>query len=617
MHHVVVTMLLVVAMATMVSVGLAEPETASLDLPPVEKMLDNLKKTHPRVMANAGDFERVRELIHTEEQAKAWYKRVKDAGEKMLSAPPTAYEIPDGLRLLAQSRNTLDRAATLGLLYRIEGDTRYRDRIWKDMEAAAAFKDWNPRHFLDTGEMTCAFAVAYDWLYDAWTPEQRTVIREAIVRHGLKVALDAYRAEKPPSWTRSHGNWNQVTNGGISVGAVAIADEEPDLAAEILHHALGNLPVGVAALEPDGACVEGPGYWGYANRYFAYLVSTLDAAFGRDFGLTKLPAVDRLGDFPVLVAGPSGKTFNFADCSEYTLENPCLLWLARRFDRPDWAAYQIGHASGTPWDLLWYDPKLASAESRQAPLDVHFHRIDVAVMRSSWGDPNAWYLACKAGDNRFPHGQLDVGTFVLEAMGERWAIDLGSDNYNLPGYWSGGRQGTRWTYYRMRAQGHNTLVTRPGDYSDQVTTAAKAVSFDSSPERCVFEIDMTPVYADWAKTAHRTFHLDRPRGGTPFASVRDDIELAEPCDVYWFMHTRAEVTIASGGRRAELRLGGKTLYADLIEPAGARFEVLDAAPLPGTPNPKDQATNKGVRRLAVHLEGVDKTAIEVRFAGPP
>ena len=58
----------------------------------------------------------------------------------------------------------------LGLLYRLEGKPAYAERAWQELDAAAHFPDWNPRHFLDTAEMTHAFAVAYDWLYDSGRP---------------------------------------------------------------------------------------------------------------------------------------------------------------------------------------------------------------------------------------------------------------------------------------------------------------------------------------------------------------------------------------------------------------------------------------------------------------
>ena len=62
---------------------------------------------------------------------------------------------------------------TLAMAYRLHGDRRYVDRLWQELQTVAGFPDFNPRHFLDTAEMTHALAIAYDWLYDHWSEPQR------------------------------------------------------------------------------------------------------------------------------------------------------------------------------------------------------------------------------------------------------------------------------------------------------------------------------------------------------------------------------------------------------------------------------------------------------------
>jgi len=172
--------------------------------------------------------------------------------------PPSTYELPDGKRLFATSRRVKDRAYTLAMAYRLTGDERFSMRAWDELLAAANFKDWNPSHYLDTAEMTHGFAIGYDWLYDAWTPEQLTTLRNAIKNLGLNTALPLYR--KKQAFVILTNNWNPVCNGGIGMGALAIADEESALADEILTGALKSIPRALAQYGPDGAWNEGPGY---------------------------------------------------------------------------------------------------------------------------------------------------------------------------------------------------------------------------------------------------------------------------------------------------------------------------------------------------------------------
>src|SRR5207248_2464272 len=121
--------------------------------PPPEKILALLKKEHPRLLATARDFEVLKQIIARNTEVKKWHDALKSDAEKILKQEPSKYEIPDGKRLLFTSRRVLERVRLLALMYRLDGDKRFVERAWRELETAANFKDWNPSHFLDTAEM--------------------------------------------------------------------------------------------------------------------------------------------------------------------------------------------------------------------------------------------------------------------------------------------------------------------------------------------------------------------------------------------------------------------------------------------------------------------------------
>lgn len=571
-------------------------------IPSASNILARLKPAHPRLLASAADFAQLKARIASSPQLQAWHDKLQAQAQDILAAPPSRYEIPDGLRLLATSRRVLQRVYTLALLYQLDGERRYAERGWQELAAAANFKDWNTRHFLDTAEMTHAFAIGYDWLYDVWTPEQRATLRQAIVEKGLKPALALYRGHR--YWTRMHHNWNQVCNGGIGMGALALADVEPALAGEILHDAAESIQLAMAEFAPDGAWKEGPGYWNYATRYNVVFLAGLDTALGSDFGLSQMPAFDQTGFFPIYMTGPLGRTFNYADCGEHRPWPPQIFWLARRFNQPVFASYESRVANPSALDVLWFDSDSQSPKAAGLPLDKYFRGAEVATFRSDWEDPEALFIGFKAGDNRANHSHLDLGSFVFDAAGARWAMDLGSDNYNLPGYF-GSR---RWTYYRLRAEGHNTLVINPDQDPDQDPAAkARIIHFESRPERAFAIADLTDAYRTNARKVWRGIALlDRNK-----LLVQDEINADKPVELWWFMHTRASARIGSDGRTANLRLDGARLQAEILSPAGAKFQVLDAKPLPDSPHPEGQAQNERVRKLAIHLTGLSDGRLAV------
>jgi hypothetical protein len=573
-------------------------------IPAPEEILRRLRLEHPRLLARARDFTALKQQLAASPDRGRWLRRLRKRAERILAAAPSRYEIPDGVRLLSASRRVLDRVYTLALLRWLDGDERYAARAWRELHTAAAFPDWNPGHFLDTAEMTHALAIGYDWLYHRWDEEQRSALRMAIVEKGLKPALACYRGTASfGRWVKAPHNWNQVCNGGIGMGALAVAEEQPELAGEILHAALQSLPLAMARFAPDGAWAEGPGYWRYATFYNVVFLAALETALGTDFGLSQSPGFSETGLFPIYLTGPLGRTFNYADGSDGTIRAPQMFWLARRFQQPAYAVYRRRVAAPQALDLLWFDPRGDAQEAGGAPLDRYFRGVEVATFRSAWDDPNALFAGFKAGHNKVNHSHLDLGTFVLDALGSRWAVDLGADDYNLPGYW--GQQ--RWTYYRMRAEGHNTLAINPGAGPDQdPTAAARILRFQSAPERAFAIADLTPAYAEHAHKVWRGLRLRERRQ----VLVQDEIEAEKPAEVWWFVHTPAAVQVSDDRRSATLVQGEARLWARILSPAAARFTVMGAEPLPTSPRPEGQAKNEGAGKLAIHL----KDATDLRLA---
>lgn len=601
-------LLAVVAFSTSLAVAAerkSAPRPADPVAPSAEALLKNLKPGHPRLLIDAAGFQSLAERVKTDATLRQWDGRLRKDAARMRSTRLPQHEIPDGLRLLSTSRRVLEHCYTLSLMYRLHSDRRDLDRLWQEMQAVAAFPDFNPRHFLDTAEMTHALAIAYDWLYDAWTADQRKTIREAMIRHGLKPGLAVYESGR--GWHRSEHNWNQVCNGGLSMGALAIADEEPKLAGAILHHAIASVPRAMRSYAPDGAWGEGPGYWGYATSYNVVMLAGLESALGSDFGLSKIEGFDSNGLFPIYMTGPTGRAFNFSDSGDRVGRADPMFWLARRFRQPvfTWFAASLDRPSAQA--MIWYQEPGQDPATAGLPLDKHFRKADAAVLRGAWNDPKATWVAVQAGSNRVNHNHLDLGSFVLEALGQRWAVDLGADNYNLPGFF--GRE--RYTYYRLRAEGHNTLVLNPGQGPDQDPQATARISkFDSQPKHAFVVADLTPAYAQHAQRVQRGIALlDRRH-----VLVQDEVEAPKPVDFWWFLHTPAAVALSHDGRLAALRINKACLSVRLQGPAQARFEVGPAQPLPSSPNPKGQRDNAAVRRLAVHLQDVTKVEMSVLFS---
>ncbi|MDH7569684.1 MAG: heparinase II/III family protein [Armatimonadota bacterium] len=582
-------------------------------VPAPDEVLRGLRQGHPRLILDAACLARVRQLVADDPVPRRWYEGVKREAEKTLTLPPSTYRKPDGRRLLSVSRQVKDRVETLGLVYRMEGDRRFLERAWAELNAAANFPDWNPSHFLDTAEMTYGFAIGLDWFYDGWSEEQRRVLREAIVRLGLTPGLRVY--ERQTGWHTNENNWNQVCNGGMGVGALAVADAEPQLAGRILSAAIKSIPLAMHHYAPDGAGTEGVTYWSYGTRYNLLLLSALETALGTDFGLSQIEGFGISGDYQMYLSGADRTSFNFADCGLARVSTPQHFWLARRYNRPQYSWFRYSELTRDGWeggvfDLIWYEPSGRGYDPAQLPLHKHFRKAECASMRSSWTDPRALVLAIQAGDNSNlgGHRHLDLGSFILEALGERWIVDLGTERQT---YLSHQHSFKRWEFYRIRAEGHNTLVMNPTKAPDQEPRAKAAINpFDPTPARARAVVDLTAAYGASARRVERVFTMENFRE----VRVADEVDAPKPADLWWFAHTGAVIALSEEGRVATLSRNEKRLRVYVEEPADARFTVMEARPLPGMPDPPIQAKNDGVRKLAIHLPSATRVRIVVRFA---
>jgi hypothetical protein len=582
------------------------------DPPQPQDVLANLRVNHPRLLIPNGDWAGVKTRMEQDQQTMDWFASVKRSADNKLDDAVSEYVLPDGIRLLATSREVLDRMYLWAFAYRMTDSMHYADRAYQELTAVAAFPDWNPSHFLDVGEMTHAFAIAYDWLYDAWTQEQRGIIRQAIITHGLNAYLTGH--EESAWWLFSEYNWNTVTNGGIGMGALALASTDSLLAWDIINKTLMSMEGAgsVAMFGPDGAWAESPGYWTYATRYLFTYTASLETALGSTFWILDVPGISETGGFPVYMTGPTWRLFNYADGGDGRIRAPWLFWLGEKFSNPLYHWFQTESASPKPLDIIWYQSSGASPTELDLPLDKYYRKVEVATFRSSWSDPDALFAGFKAGDNDVGHSHLDLGEFILDALNERWARDLAAEDYNIGDYFSsGGWNAPRWTYYRCRAEANNTLVINPDSLADQDPDGdTYIIRFSTRNDGEGLAVaDITDAYNEMGATrVWRGISLFNNRTQV---LLQDEITASSPADVWWFMHTEATAEITPDGQQAVLSQNGKRLAVNILPPGTGSFEMMAAVPLPTSPNPAGQRDNGD--KLAIHIQNVTDLTLPVLF----
>ncbi len=280
-----------------------------------------------------------------------------------------------------------------------------------------------------------------------------------------------------------------MCNGGLTMAALAImGDDTSGIAEQILGFTIPNAKANCAfGPSSDGTWSETPNYWYFGTTGHAEMASSLLTATGSTYGLmTTNPNFADTGRFHMYVSG-NQQMFDYGDHgpNKYSTTSNAMMFHASQFGKPEYMLFQRDrYDAPEPWSMFWYDPSIAGAFWDGEPLDHYFDdSLDVwASFRSSWTDNNGLYVAMKSGNHtgHQTHGDLDAGDFVLDAMGVRWAGELGSGDYDSDGYFSSEAQNSvRWTYYRKATEGQNTLVLNQGN---QNVNAATPTKFGSTNE---------------------------------------------------------------------------------------------------------------------------------------
>lgn len=568
-------------------------------------MADAEADPHPRLLFPVAREAEVKARIAADPLAAEIQKAVVKRAEQVLKERTCEYLIPDGKRLLSESRKALHHVLYCGWAWRTTGDVRFRDRVIRELDAACALKDWNPSHFLDTAEMSTAVAIGYDWLYPALNAEQRKRYEDTLFDKGLRVVGKVH--PKTAWWTGATNNWSQVCGTGMALAAEAVKERDPELCAALVKHGDDLIAKCEHFYLPDGAYPEGPSYWHYGTNYHVMLFAARES-LGQP---VKVPAVFKgSGDFMTHVVGPTGVDFNFADGNAgQEVPSPAQSWIATKFKD----AAQAGHLRGLlewslrrgigggttndlrffPLHLLWL-PQAPEGKSADL-LAARFEGMQSFVfLRNGWTPAAAW-LAIKGGTGAANHGHLDAGSFVFEAGGRRWFHDLGSDNYNMPGYF--GKQ--RWDYLRLNNFSHNTLVI-DGKLQAAPKEGCPVSAIKQEGTRSGTVVDLGRAYEGQAESVKRSAVLDDKDGSV---RMTDTIEMPVG-PVRWAVVTKAKAKIE--GNTVTLEEGGKRLVMTRHDKAGGKWEEYSLKP-----KTKEEKQNEGFRMIGFTAPKGDQLVMEV------
>jgi hypothetical protein len=605
----------------------AQEAPQKLDNPlSVAYLEDNLISELPRLVLNRKIEKQLKEKLQTDPVVQNVYQAIRLNAESVFEKPVINLDIPLEQRSqdnqLDISRDLLHRINMLAMVYRMEGDPRMLARINREVIAACNFPTWNPRHFLDVGEMSLAIALAIDWTAGDLPQSTIDLAKRSLIEKGIKPSWP--EGGNHSHWAYGNNNWNQVCNGGMVAASIAVAEIEPELAAKTIHRAIDGMTHALAAYGPDGVYPEGATYWNYGTSFSVVTAAMFESAFGMDFGMADYPAFKESAVFRVLSNAPTGLLYNFADCGDRRSENGdfTLAWFAaktgnktffekERFLRAPDEMGKLSRLAGV--SLVW----LAQYEEKGAEtIPVAWAGAGanpVVFFTGGENDPHQYYFGGKGGRGTVNHGNMDGGSFVFELNGVRWSIDPG--NYSSYGViertgfnlWARCQECDRWKLLNKNNFGHSTLSVN--GQLHVVDGMAAIVDFKAG-ERPEATIDLTPAFGSRLKSALRRFVKDSPAS----LLIEDKIELsAETNWITWQLMTQADVEIVPGG--AILRQEGKRLKIENLSHPELTVSVVSLHPPPLYLDAKKENLKRLEIRIPAWTIDGGETRIRVRLSG--
>lgn len=532
---------------------------------------------HPRLLFTSNEEIQVRELIKQNQEVQELARFLKNRADSLATLKQIPYKMDKYGNMLHVSRAYVDRLGTLALAYRLYGEKKYLEAANRTLIWVCNFPDWDPKHYLDTAEMTTAVAIAYDWLFEALPISTRKLVKESIYRNAIVRVLKEYEQGGPGSWAKRETNWNVVCNAGMVLGALAVAEDYPQETEDILKNAARYMPNCLKHFAPDGVCYESPAYWGYTASYLALYLKAVTDNGGDRGGISQLPGLDKTALFYKRMLTPSGQRFNYGNASGDRESTPAFFLFSRLYDQPEVAAWYRSEvkaviATSDRWwhqlfflALPWWDNSPATKTASVPRLEIYHNSInDLIALNGNRKIKGSLCLLAKGGKPMEAHQQLDGGTFIVESDSILWLTDLGSDDYSLPGFWDGKQGGQRWKYLRNNNLGHNVINI---DYQLQYAPGHAFVCEEKADSAQPYaRLNLTSLYQGQAQSVYRTFTLKDDRT----AEITDEVKLTDlKSSVYWNAITQAHVE--TKGNQAHLTLNGKHFYMQIISPTNATF----------------------------------------------
>lgn len=308
-------------------------------------------------------------------------------------------------------------------------------------------------------------------------------------------------------------NWNPWCNFNV-LQCFMLMENDTARLAKAMYRTMQSVDQFINYSKSDGACEEGPSYWGHAaGKLYDYLQLLYDGTDGK-ISLFDEPMIKSMGEYIARSYVGNGWVVNFADASAKLNPQPDLIY---RYGKAVGSKEMMGFASylfnektkkTTPnfgrdifrtFETLRYRKELKERKIAYHPsIYTWYPETEFCYMRTDDG----LLFAAKGGYNNESHNHNDAGTFLLYADNTPMLIDVGVGTYTRQTFSS-----ERYTIWTMQSLYHN--LPEINGKAQQYGQKFKASDVKFNRKRRTFSLDIAGAYPENSsiKSWKRTYHL--------------------------------------------------------------------------------------------------------------
>lgn len=476
-----------------------------------------------------------------------------------------------------------------------EGKGRFIDQLINGVYAAAEMTSWalsahnvaqpskrslQAYDFPVLDLVSCDMGNLYSWVHYFMKEEFDKVNPEISrrLRHEIKTrVLDPHLAVDTWWWDGSRryngrmlNNWTPWCLSNILMTAM-LMEEDPQRYVDIAYNTMLGVDKFFNYIKGDGACEEGPSYWGHAaGKAFDY-IDMLKMATGGKLDISNEKLIKDMGEYIVRSYVGDGWVVNFADASARGGGDPFLVYrfgkavgsdLMKSFaalmnsnnKRPD-----NGRDIFRTFQAFEIMPELKTQSAEyKAPASTWYPETEFCYLTT----PQGLFFASKGGFNDESHNHNDAGTFSLWADNYPIIIDAGVGTYTRQTFSS-----ERYSIWTMQSGWHNLPVINGVEQPHG--RKWKASGAKAGKNR--FELNLATAYPPEAKVKdwHRTYET---KGREVKITDRFDLTESVTPNVINFLtwgnvdaSVPGKVAIDANGHKAELTYDASRFEASTID----------------------------------------------------